>query len=147
MPKITKTTTSPAEGRSALEPPGAVRAMWRGARIQKAFWWIMAGGWAARRREARRAWGGMFALTSLAMLFVSPLAWTHYFLWWVGALVVLAHRRRLLLAVGAVSMVGLFSVPARGLGVHMWLSVVLYAAVVYDLWRRPTGSAPAPAAR
>lgn len=90
----------------------------------------------ARRLPSHRAWAGLFALTALLLLLVSPLVWTHYFLWWLPALTYLRRRRFLLVAVGIVSAAALCSVTARGLGAHLLITLVLYCTVVAEILRR-----------
>jgi alpha-1,2-mannosyltransferase len=82
-----------------------------------------------------RGWLGMFALTAVVMLAVTPICWHHYFLWTFPALLALRHRRSLVLSVGAVSWVGTALPAARGLGCHMAVALFLFAAVARDLRR------------
>jgi len=88
----------------------------------------------ARRRPTRRAFLGLQALAIPAMLALSPIVWTHYFLWWLPAAVYLADRTRLLAALGTVSLLGIFWVPARALGLHMAITLVLFALGARRLW-------------
>jgi alpha-1,2-mannosyltransferase len=85
-----------------------------------------------------RAWLGMFALTAIVMLAATPICWFHYFLWTLPAALFLIERRRLIVGVAIVSVVGAASPAARGLGVHMLLALVLFVAVAVDLRREAT---------
>lgn len=87
----------------------------------------------ARRIAAERAWGPLCGLIALAMLLFSPLVWTHYFIWWLPAVVYLAPRKSFLACVGVVSTVALCSVTLRGLGIHLVLTFVLYLVVLRDI--------------
>jgi hypothetical protein len=95
---------------------------------------LVACGLRARHRRGPRTFLGLQALAVPAMLALSPIVWTHYFLWWLPAGVYLADRKRLLAALGTVSLLGLFSVPARALGLHMAISLLLFALVAHRLW-------------
>lgn len=96
---------------------------------------------AARRAPPDTAWGGLLAVGCCALLLVSPIVWTHYFLWLAPVFVVL-HRHRLLARVApAVMWLGLIP-EARGLGVHMFATLALLLLVTLELER-----APAPAAQ
>jgi hypothetical protein len=102
----------------------------------------------ARRGPTRRAYLGLQALAVPAMLALSPIVWTHYFLWWLPAAIYLADRTRLLAALGTVSLLGIFSVPARALGLHMAITLALFALVAHRLWRETEeGKAPSGAAQ
>jgi alpha-1,2-mannosyltransferase len=100
---------------------------------------------AAHTRDAppARAWLGMFALTSIAMLAVSHIVWPHYFMWLLPATLFLAGRRRLLLAVAAIGQLGMMVPVLRGFGLHMAIALVLFAVVARELL---SGRAPLPAA-
>ncbi len=73
----------------------------------------------ANETGRRRAWLGMFALTSIGMLAASPICWHHYFVWLLPATLFLADRRRLLGVAAAVSWIGTGVPIVRGLGAHM----------------------------
>jgi alpha-1,2-mannosyltransferase len=95
--------------------------------------------------DGRRAWLGMFALTSLLMLAATPICWHHYFLWLLPATLFLAPRPRLLVLSALASLAGTAVPLARGLGCHMALAVGLFAVVAHDLRRlarqpRPSSS-------
>ena len=97
----------------------------------------------ADERHADRVWGGLCALVGLGMLFVSPIVWTHYFAWLFPALVLIVHRRAIMLR-GGWAFVLAFAVPQlRGLGLHMFAALALYVFVAQALARR---TAPPPAA-
>jgi hypothetical protein len=71
------------------------------------------------------AWLGLLGLVCILVLLVSPLVWTHYFVWALPALVAVRDCRRSLLIGGLLSLVALASEPARGLGLHMALTLLL----------------------
>ena len=105
-------------------------------------WWAilaaLAIGWLAALRgagrlEPGRGLLGMFALTSIGMLAVTPICWHHYFLWTLPAAVFLAHRSRLLATAAVASLLCSAAPSARGLGCHMLLALGLFALVVHDL--------------
>lgn len=96
--------------------------------------------WRARRAEPTpRNFLGLFALSTPAMLAVSPIVWTHYFLWLLPCFVYLAGRKQLVAILGALSLLAVFSVPARALGFHMALSLLLFTLVAHELWRETKG--------
>jgi alpha-1,2-mannosyltransferase len=108
-------------------------------------WWAILAtlgiGWlvairAAGRLESGRAWLGMFALTSIGMLAITPICWNHYFLWTLPAAVFLVDRPRLLFVAAVASLLGSASQSARGLGCHMLLALGLFALVIHDLLRQ-----------
>lgn len=86
----------------------------------------------ARRVAADEAWAATYALAALLVLLLSPLVWTHYFIWWLPALVYLLKQRQrhLLVAVGLLAGAALSSVTLRGLGAHLLLTLVLYVLVL-----------------
>jgi alpha-1,2-mannosyltransferase len=101
----------------------------------------------ANESGRRRAWLGMFALSSVGMLAGTPICWHHYFLWLLPATLFLADRRRLLVASAVVSWVGTGLPLLRGLGGHMVLALGLFGVVAIDLRRlarepRPPQSSP-----
>ncbi len=101
---------------------------------------LMAATWLASARRARRApperaWLGMFALTAVLMLVMTPIAWPHYFMWLVPATVFLSHRPRVLLGVGVLGLLGMMIPTLRGIGCHMLLALLLFGVVAHDLYR------------
>jgi hypothetical protein len=95
----------------------------------------------ARRAPPERAWLGMFALTAVVMLMASPIAWPHYFMWLLPAMLFLNRRPRLLLGVAALGQLGMMIPVLRGLGVHTAIALALFALVARDLLREH-GPAP-----
>jgi alpha-1,2-mannosyltransferase len=90
--------------------------------------------WRARRDPTPTTWLGLYGMIATGMLASAPLVWTHYFLWQFPALAFLARRRRgLVWTVGVVSAACLAWQPARALGAHMALSILLYAIVARDV--------------
>jgi hypothetical protein len=103
--------------------------------------------WRLRRGETGpREFVGLQALAIPVLLSVSPIVWTHYFLWWLPALMLLSRHRAALVALGLVSLAGIFSESARALGLHMAITLGLFVAVARELWRsappREAGSEP-----
>jgi alpha-1,2-mannosyltransferase len=103
---------------------------------------VMAGVWLslacirpADESGRRRAWLGMFALTSLGMLVGTPICWHHYFVWLLPATLFLADRRRLLGVSALVSWIGTGVPIVRELGGHMVLALGLFIVVAFDLRR------------
>ncbi len=80
-----------------------------------------------------RGYLGIFALTSIFMLAVTPVCWNHYFLWTLPAALFLTHRRRLLLSVAVLSLAFTLWPPARAAGGHMVMALGLYWLIVHDL--------------
>jgi len=124
-------------------PLRAIWAIWLAIAAAMALTWI------ACARRARyippdRAWLGIFGLTGVLMLTATHVAWPHYFLWLLPAALFVRHRPRLLVAVAAVGQLGMMFTVLRGIGVHMWLALALFAVVAHDLLRLP---AEAPAER
>jgi hypothetical protein len=103
--------------------------------VMAAVWLLCA--WRARAAAPDRAWLGMFALTAILMLAMTPIAWPHYFVWLLPATVFLSGRPRLLLGVAAFGQVGMMIASLRGLGGHMALALVLFAVVARDLLHAP----------
>ncbi|MHC5540415.1 glycosyltransferase family 87 protein [Singulisphaera rosea] len=101
----------------------------------------------ASRLTPGRGWLAMFALTASLMLASTPICWHHYFLWNLPAALYLADRRRLLIALVGVSLLGTLSQTARGVGCHMALTLFLFAVVAYDVRRssRTVGASPSDA--
>lgn len=84
-------------------------------------------------------WLGLLGLVCILVLLVSPLVWTHYFVWALPALVAVRHCRRALLVGGLLSLLALASEPARGLGLHMALTLLLALCLA---WRMLLGRMP-----
>jgi len=115
-------------------------------------WWIygafvvviaalgVTGARACRRLGGHAGWGGLFALSCLTMLLAAPLVWTHYFFWVLPGFLVAPFSRRVMGVVAFVFVFSLASDSLRGLGVHLWISLGLFVAIVVDLHRRARGS-------
>lgn len=125
-------------------PLGAVWGVWIAILAAMAVVWLACAG-RARRAPPARAWLGMFALTAVLMLAITPIAWPHYFLWLLPATLFLSDRPRLLLAVAVVGQLGMMIAPLRGVGCHMALALVLFALVARDLLESAGGETAAPA--
>lgn len=109
--------------------------------------WVLAA-WAVMRSRSRRAFLGLFAVTAIGTLIVSPIVWTHYFLWLLPAMLFLLNNRpRLLIGCAAVSVVGLTSDALRSLGVHIFTAMMMYAVIVRDLWMAQPAGLPLVALR
>ena len=101
---------------------------------------------ARRRGRDRESWLVVTSLSALGLLFVSPLVWTHYFIWTLPALVALRASRRAYVVWFVVAVAGLASPYARGLGAHLWMALVLYLALAWRFLRAPSPeSLPPPA--
>lgn len=142
--------------RTLADPPvphakGAVRwpvlplhTIWT---IYGVFVFVMLAAWLAcivraGRLEDDLAWGTSAGLTALVMLAVSPLVWTHYFIWLLPGLVAL-RRPRVALCLGVAGMLAMLSPSARALGAHTLLSLVLLVLLAVEVWRvRPAGTVP-----
>lgn len=94
---------------------------------------LVACAWRVRRVESGRAWLGLFAMTSLFMLAVSPLVWTHYFIWLLPGLIFFSEHRKFLIASFVALTLLLLSDPARGLGVHMFYGIGVFIAIAASL--------------
>ena len=96
----------------------------------------------ARRLPAESAWAALYALIALLILLLSPLVWTHYFLWWLPALVYLSKRKRkrLFVAFGVTAAAALSSATLRGLGAHLLLTLVLYVLVLHSIFKSACGA-------
>lgn|GEM_PF-1065714 len=77
----------------------------------------------------------LFALACLGMLFVSPLVWTHYFLWLLPGVLALRQRPRLVMWAGWAFVLGLASPALRSLGWHMAFAVALFVLLALDVLR------------
>jgi len=88
----------------------------------------------ARRRvgDLRADLGGS---STPLMLVASPVVWTHYFVWLLPTALFLRDRVRLLLMLAGASMIALGLRPARGLGFHMMLSLLLFALCAWEIMR------------
>lgn len=132
-----------------LNAPGAVRLA---SLPFTTIWWIygalvvviavlgVTGARACRRLGGHEGWGGLFALSCLTMLLAAPLVWTHYFFWVLPGFLVASFSRRVLGCVAFVFVFSLASDALRGLGVHLWITLGLFVAIVVDLHRRAGGS-------
>jgi alpha-1,2-mannosyltransferase len=102
------------------------------------------GGWAALRvrRQGAPAAEPLFGLACLGMLFLSPLVWTHYYLWVLPAVLAARRRPRLVAWGGAAFALGLASESLRSLGWHALGAVALFALLAVDLVRFGTVSPP-----
>jgi len=117
----------------ARRPLGQVWAAWYVTVAALGCGWLASVG-PARRVDQARGWLGLFALGAIGMLALTPICWYHYFLWTAPALLFLADRPWRVAAAGVAGLLG--SAPAaRGLGVHMAIALVLFAAVAAGLRR------------
>ena len=87
----------------------------------------------AALRPAERAAERLFALVCLGMLFVSPLVWTHYFLWVLPGVLAIRHRPKLVLWGGWIYALALAVEPLRSLGLHMLGAWLLFLLVAFEL--------------
>lgn len=90
----------------------------------------------SRDRADPRYWLGTYGMIAIAMMTISPLAWTYYFFWLLPGCLFLSHRRRLLWALFAASALALTSGYARGIGAHMIIGLIIFACCAVDLWRK-----------
>lgn len=90
---------------------------------------------AAARRLGDDAWERLCALVCLALLFVSPLVWTHYFLWMLPAVLALRNRPAVVRWGGLCFVLALASPDLRSLGVHQAAAVAAFVLVARDLLR------------
>ncbi len=67
---------------------------------------------------------------------VSPVVWTHYFIWLLPVLVYLSDRPGLLIIIGLVSLAGLASPYTRGLGLHMMIGLVHFGMAAFRLLKQ-----------
>jgi hypothetical protein len=77
----------------------------------------------------------MFAAGCLLMLILSPIVWTHYFIWWLPALLCFREAKKFLVGLAVLSTVALAFPSARGLGIHLVLTLVLYILTVWGIIR------------
>ncbi|MGQ0552320.1 MAG: glycosyltransferase family 87 protein [Planctomycetota bacterium] len=115
-------------------PVASTLALWK-ALVLAAFLLGAVLCWRLRREAGPLVWLRLFGLVCLGVLFVSPLVWTHYFLWWLPAGVALLPRRRMLLGLAVASTLLLASESARALGAHAAISWWLYGLLSFDLLR------------
>ena len=139
-----------AEARGATRianlPPSAISGI-NDAILLALLGWTLAAAICARRIPAEKAWGAVGALTALLVLLLSPVVWTHYFIWWLPAVVYLSRRRLLLVCLGVLSGAALCSVTLRGLGAHLVVTLVLYGTILADIFKhRPRGAMLSPGA-
>ena len=113
-------------------PLPAIWTAWMVILALMAATWL-ASAWRARRAPPGRAWLGMFALTAVMMLAMTPIAWPHYFMWLLPATVFLSRRPRMLLGVAVVGQLGMMIPTLRGVGCHMLLALLLFGLVAHDL--------------
>lgn len=132
-PELTRNAVS-----LARLPLAAIWAVWMVILALMAAAWL-ASAWRARRAPPERAWLGMFALTAVMMLVMTPIAWPHYFMWLLPATVFLSYRPRLLLGVAGLGQLGMMIPTLRGVGCHMLLALALFGLVAHDLHRGATG--------
>jgi alpha-1,2-mannosyltransferase len=94
-------------------------------------------GWAAlrARRQGAPAAEPLFGLACLGMLFLSPLVWTHYYLWVLPAVLAARRRPRLVAWGGAAFALGLASESLRSLGWHALGALALFALLAVDAGR------------
>lgn len=123
-------------------PLRVVWSVWLVILVTMAVAWV-ACALGARRAPPDRAWLGMYALTAGVMLALTHIAWPHYFLWLLPAALFLSHRVRVLLTVAALGQLGMMIDGLRGLGIHMWLALALFALVAHDLLASPGGEGAA----
>jgi alpha-1,2-mannosyltransferase len=137
----------PALTRNALSlarlPLAVVWNIWLAVVAVMALTWL-ACAWRGRRAPPDRAWLGMFALTAVLMLAVTPIAWPHYFLWLLPATVFLSPRPALLLTVAGLGQLGMMVATLRGVGCHMLIALALFALVARDLLRTSDRGQEAP---
>jgi alpha-1,2-mannosyltransferase len=109
-------------------------AAWGAVLISLALTWLSSAR-AAGRIDPTRASTGMFALSSIAMLAVTPICWHHYFLWTMPACLFLIHRPGIVAGYAALSLVGSSAQMARAVGWHMMLALGLFAMVAREIHR------------
>ncbi|MDR3633558.1 MAG: glycosyltransferase 87 family protein [Isosphaeraceae bacterium] len=135
----------PSGGRPSVSlarwPLSVIWGLWGGLVLVLATIWVASLSSAAAL-PPERGWLGMFGLTAVVMLALTPICWHHYFLWTFPAVLFLVQHRRLIAVVGALSWLGAASQLTRGLGCHMVLALVLFAVVAYDLRRSAARTGP-----
>ena len=102
--------------------------------------WLVAALRIRRVPAGEQFWVSMFAAGCLLMLILSPLVWTHYFIWLLPALLCFTRAKKFLLGIAVVSTVGLCFPSARGLGVHLLLTLVLYVLMIWGMIRNSASS-------
>jgi hypothetical protein len=113
-------------------------ATWRRVRTGFAVFVLLTAGGALWRGGER--WSGLsqLSLMTLVMLLVSPIVWTHYYLWMaMPCLDVLQSRNRsgsawILMGCWWLGEAGLGSAWLRGAGLHLWLVLLFYLAYLGD---------------
>jgi alpha-1,2-mannosyltransferase len=83
----------------------------------------------ARRDGDMEAWLRGYAAIALAMLIVSPIVWTHYFLWWLPAGLALRRHDRALMILAACSLLATTLPATRALGFHIFTTLGLLVAI------------------
>ena len=83
---------------------------------------------------------GLMAMTIIAVLTVSPIVWTHYFMWLLPAAIFFVHRSGFLMICSIISLSALASNSARALGVHTGLSLLFYFLIASDILAEDRGS-------
>lgn len=83
----------------------------------------------ARQRGDMEAWLAGYAAISLAMLLVSPIVWTHYFLWWLPAGLALRRHERALVILAVCSLLATTMPATRSLGFHIFTTLGLLLAI------------------
>ena len=115
-------------------PLRLIWVLWMAILAVMAATWL-ACAWRTRRAEHGQMWLGMFGLTAALMLAATPIAWPHYFMWFLPAAVFLSHRSRVLVFAAILGSLGMMIPTLRGLGCHMLLALLFFAMVAYDLLR------------
>ena len=93
-------------------------------------------GWRSFLKRSCSEWPGLTAIFAVLLLVVSPVVWTHYFIWLLPVLVYLSYRPGLLIIIGLVSLAGLASPYTRGLGLHMMIGLVLFGMAAFRLLKQ-----------
>jgi hypothetical protein len=83
----------------------------------------------ARRDGGMDAWLEGYAAISLAMLLVSPIVWTHYFLWWLPAGLALRRKERALVILAICSLLATTMPATRSLGFHIFTTLGMLFAI------------------
>jgi alpha-1,2-mannosyltransferase len=115
-------------------PLGLIWAAWGTVLVGLALVWF-ASAREAGRLDPSRSLCGMFALSSIGMLAVTPICWHHYFLWTMPDCLFLIGRPGVVAGYAVVSLVGSASQTMRGAGWHMMLALGLFAMVAWEIHR------------
>ncbi|MBL8898170.1 MAG: DUF2029 domain-containing protein [Planctomycetes bacterium] len=83
----------------------------------------------ARRDGDMDAWLRGYAAIALAMLLVSPIVWTHYFLWWLPAGLALRRHERAIVILAVCSLLATTMPATRSLGFHIFTTLGLLVAL------------------